>query len=159
VLYVLSRLLVCLTEHTARGIQIRWLPIMRAVSKRLAVVRALLLWQLCSCLLMALLALFFGVTASYSVLLGGLICLLPNCYFAYRAFQYEGARAAREIVKSFYRGEAGKLVLTALLFSAVFIGVKPLHPLALMCGYCVVLSLGWFVPLLHGKLSSKAATS
>jgi len=130
---------------------------MRAGNNRLAIVRALLLWQLVCCVFLALVALYFGVTASYSVLLGGFICLLPNCYFAYRAFQYEGARAAREIVKSFYRGEAGKMVLTALLFSAVFIWVKPLRPLALMGGYCGVLSMGWIVPLLHGKWKRKAA--
>lgn len=130
---------------------------MRAVRKRLAVVRALLVWQLLSCVILALIALFFGVTASYSVLLGGIICLIPNCYFAYRAFRYEGARAARQIVRSFYLGEAGKIVLTALLFSAVFLWVKPLQPLALMAGYCAAMSMSWFVPLLHGKGRGKHA--
>lgn len=127
-------------------------PVFRRVSgSRLAVVRAMLVWQLVCCVLLTLIALVFGITAAYSVLLGGLICLIPNCYFAYRTFQFEGARAAREIVKSFYRGEAGKLVLTSLLFAAVFMGVKPLNALALFCGYCAVLSISWVVPLLYEK--------
>lgn len=126
-------------------------PFRRVSGNRLAVVRALLVWQLVCCVLLAAAALLFGVTAAYSVLLGGLICLIPNCYFAYRAFQYEGARAAREIVKSFYRGEAGKLILTSLLFAGVFAGVKPLNALALFIGYCAVLSISWIVPLLYEK--------
>ncbi len=48
-----------------------------------------------------------GVVAGYSGLCGGLIALLPNMYFAHRAFRFPGARAAQAIVRSFYAGEAG----------------------------------------------------
>ncbi len=120
------------------------------------VVRALLIYQLAGCVLLSAAALAFGLTPAYSVLLGGLICVVPNCYFAYRTFKFRGARAAREIVRSFYAGEAGKLALTALLFAAVFIGVKPLNPLALFAGFCLVQMIGWIVPLIYSRAGSSA---
>jgi hypothetical protein len=48
-------------------------------------------------LLLAALALWQwqGVVAGYSGLCGGLIALLPNVYFAHRAFRFSGARAAK----------------------------------------------------------------
>lgn len=56
-----------------------------------------------------------GVVSGYSGLCGGLIAWLPNVYFAWKAFRFSGARAAQAIVKSFYAGEAGKMILTAVL--------------------------------------------
>ena len=116
--------------------------------KRLAIVRSLLLYQLAGCVVITVTALFFGVIAAYSVLLGGLICLVPNCYFAYRAFKFRGARAARDIVRSFYVGEAGKLMLTAILFAIVFSSVKPLNALALFLGFGAIQLVNWLVPIL-----------
>jgi len=84
----------------------------------------------------------FGWQTGYSVLLGGLIALLANVYFAFKAFRYFGARSARAIVQSFWAGEMGKLILTAALFALVFAAVKPLQPLALFTGYVLVLGTG-----------------
>ena len=145
---------------------------------RLAVVRALLVYQLAGCVVLSAVALVIarlfvgdpvdptvGLTApgtgfvlAYSVLLGGLICLVPNCYFAYRMFKFQGARAAREIVRSFYAGEAGKLALSALMFAAVFIGVRPLNPLALFAGFCLIQLVGWVVPLVFDRSGERTAT-
>ena len=75
-----------------------------------------------------------SVTA-YSTLLGGLIALGPNAYFARQAFKYHGARAATHVTAAFYKGEVGKLVLTAALFAAVFAGVRPLQVPALFAGF------------------------
>lgn len=120
---------------------------------RLKIVRSLLLYQLAGCVLLSALALWFGLTAAYSVFLGGLICLVPNCYFAYRAFKFRGARAAREIVRSFYVGEAGKLLLTAILFAIVFSSVKPLNALALFLGFAAIQLVNWLVPIMqHSRL-------
>ena len=84
----------------------------------------------------------FGRLTGYSMLLGGLIALLANVYFAFKAFRYFGARSARAIVQSFWAGEMGKLILTAALFALVFVAVKPLQPLALFTGYLLVLGTG-----------------
>ena len=89
-----------------------------------------------------------GSVAGYSGLLGGLIAWLPNLYFARKAFRYSGARSAQLIVRSCYAGEAGKLILTAVLFALTFAGVKPLAPLALFGLYLLTLAVSWFAPLL-----------
>lgn len=81
----------------------------------------------------------FGVVAGYSGLLGGLIALLANVFFAYKAFRYFGARSSKAIVQSFWSGEMGKLILTSVLFALVFVGVKPLQPVALFTGYLLAL--------------------
>jgi len=89
-----------------------------------------------------------GAVAGYSGLLGGLIVWLPNLYFAHKAFRFTGARAAQAIVRSFYAGEAGKLVLTSVLFALTFAGVKPLDALALFGAFLLTQSVNWFAPLL-----------
>ncbi len=86
--------------------------------------------------------------SGYSGLCGGLIAWLPNLYFAHKAFRFSGARAAQSIVRSFYAGEAGKLILTAVLFALAFVAVKPLEALALFGVFVLTQSVGWFAPLL-----------
>lgn len=102
-----------------------------------------LLSQLIVTLAVALvLWLFQGLAAGYSGLLGGLVALIPNCYFAFRVYRYSGARSARAIVGEFYSGEAGKLILTAVLFITVWLAVKPLVVAAVFGGYLAVLAVG-----------------
>ncbi|NLY57064.1 MAG: F0F1 ATP synthase subunit I [Gammaproteobacteria bacterium] len=102
-----------------------------------------LLLQLIVMLVVALvLWLFQGLTAGYSGLLGGLVALIPNSYFAFRVYRYSGARSARAIVGEMYFGEAGKLILTAVLFIAVWLAVKPLVVAAVFGGYLAVLAVG-----------------
>jgi ATP synthase protein I len=120
---------------------------MQQAGKRLRVIKLLLIWQFMAALGAGALALLVGPVAAWSALLGGLICWLPNCYFAFRAFRHKGARAAKKIVRSFYVGEAGKMAITVLLFAVVFTNVRPLHALALFAGYLAVQTLNWFVPL------------
>lgn len=79
-----------------------------------------------------------GWVAAYSAWLGGLTAVLPNVYFTYKAFQYFGARSIAVIVQSFWAGQMGKLILTALLFAVLFLGVKPLNVLAVFVGYILV---------------------
>ncbi|MTI12185.1 ATP synthase subunit I [Sansalvadorimonas verongulae] len=83
-----------------------------------------------------------------SALLGGLICLIPNAYLTVRAFSLSGARAAKSIVKEFYRGEAGKFVLTGLGFALAFSHVPSLHAVVLFSAFIVVQAVHWFAPLL-----------
>lgn len=90
----------------------------------------------------------WSIAAAYSALLGGVICLLPNAYFARRMFRHTGARAARQIVRSFYAAETGKLVFTAILFGVSFAAVKGLVAPALFLGFIAVQIVSWLVPLL-----------
>ncbi|MBJ9974455.1 F0F1 ATP synthase subunit I [Pseudomonas sp. S75] len=96
-----------------------------------------------------------GKVSGYSGLCGGLIGWLPNVYFAWKAFRFSGARAAPAIVKSFYAGEAGKLILTAVLFALTFAGVKPLAPLAVFGVFLLTLMVSWFAPLLMNTRLSR----
>lgn len=77
-----------------------------------------------------------GVVAK-SLLIGGLISVLPNAYFARQVFKYAGAAYARQVSQSFYRGEAGKFIATVGLFAATFALVKPLSPIAVFSAYLV----------------------
>jgi ATP synthase protein I len=104
---------------------------------------ALVLWQ------------WQGAVAGYSGLCGGLIAWLPNVYFAHKAFRFSGARAAQAIVRSFYAGEAGKLILTAALFTLTFAGVKPLAPLAVFAVFFMTQLVNWLSPLLIRKRLSR----
>ncbi|WP_245673251.1 F0F1 ATP synthase subunit I [Endozoicomonas ascidiicola] len=127
------------TVHTDRR-QYAWLqspPVYRVVVAQFAV---------CTVLTLALLPL--GTYFALSSLLGGLCCALPNAYFVGKAFRYRGARSAKQIVSSFYRGEAGKLVLTTVGFILIFTQVKPIEPLALFGAFVAVQSVSWFAPLL-----------
>lgn len=80
-----------------------------------------------------------------SYLSGGLIAVIPHLYFSVYAFRYMGARAAKDITQSFYRGEVGKYLLTLIGFAAVFIGVTPVDIAALFCGYGFMLLVQWWM--------------
>ena len=82
-----------------------------------------------------------SVTA-YSILLGGFISIVPNSYFAWKAFRYRGASKTPLIVKSFYAGETGKLIMTGIFFALVFGGIRPLNELAVILSFIITLFVG-----------------
>lgn len=87
-----------------------------------------------------------GLYAAVSALCGGFVCLIANMYFVFKAFTKSGARAAREIMKSFYIGEFIKLAIIASLFALIFSwgGVAALPVLITF----IAAQLGfWFAPL------------
>lgn len=98
--------------------------------------------------------LFFGKNEGISAMLGGLVALVPSILFAKKMFRYQGARAARQIVKSFYTGEALKILSTAILFTLVFVMYK-IAPLAFFFTYIVVLMNYWFAPLIFANKQNR----
>lgn len=108
---------------------------------RLSAFRVLLLQGLMTLAVAILCGVLWGMTASYSGLLGGLIALTTNAYFTHKAFRYFGARSAKAIIQSLWAGEMGKQILAAALFALVFVGVKPLAAGALFTGYILVLGV------------------
>lgn len=86
--------------------------------------------------------LFIGVTMAYSVMLGGLISALPNSYFALHAFKFQGARNAEKVVKSFIKGELGKIIFTVVLFALSFTLITNLNELALIIGFILTHFVG-----------------
>jgi len=75
--------------------------------------------------------LLFSNEVSINALAGGLAILVPNVIFAVLAFRHAGAQNAQNIVRSFYLGEALKILMTAGLLVCVFIWVEPIVPAAL----------------------------
>ncbi len=128
---------------------------MQQAEQRLQVIRQLLIWQLVGAFTVGLIALSWGQHAAIGAFFGGIIAWLPNCYFAYRAFRFRGARAARLIVRSFYAGAAGKMLLTAGLFALVFVNVRPLNAPAVFIGFATVQALNWMVPLVFAKRDAR----
>ncbi len=87
-----------------------------------------------------------GINAK-SALFGGLAALIPNGYFARKINQHKG-QEARKIVRSFYAGESGKLILTAILFALIFQDPK-INFLAVMTAYIAALTVFWFALLIR----------
>lgn len=75
--------------------------------------------QLAVLLLMTAVAMVFGVEIAGSVWVGGMTHLIPHAWFAYMAYRHTGARQVRRVVRGFYLGQVGKLILTAALVVAV----------------------------------------
>jgi len=114
-------------------------------------VKRLLKAQIFTSLLISLV--FFGLMgkkSGISAMLGGIVAIVPSALFAKNMFRYQGARAARQIVKSFYFGEALKILSTAILFALVFIVYK-VAPLAFFFTYIMVLMTYWLAPLLFAN--------
>jgi ATP synthase protein I len=88
---------------------------------------------------------FWDPTLAVSVLLGGLLQLLPSAYFCWYAFRVMGAAQAPLALQQLYRGEVGKFSLTILGFGLVFWLVKPLHSPALFCAYCAMTVSYWYL--------------
>jgi ATP synthase protein I len=89
----------------------------------------------------SVLILTFDAVWAYSVLSGGLIAVLPQAYFAARAFRWRGARSAQAIAKSSYAGVVGKFVFSAAGFAAVFALLRPIAGLAVFAGYLAMLMI------------------
>jgi len=80
-----------------------------------------------------------------SVLAGGLISALSNGYFAVQAFRYQGAENADKVVRSFLKGEIGKIVIAILLFALSFNFLEDLNVVALFSGFLFAHLIGIWV--------------
>ena len=105
--------------------------------------RLLLKWQAALAVVLTALALLKGREAAIAMGLGAGIAIAGSLYFALQAFRHAGARQAPQIVRSFYKGEAGKFIITVLLFAAVFVGVRPLQAGWLLTGFILEQLVVW----------------
>ena len=87
--------------------------------------------------ILLLLIIPLGWVIFYSVLLGVFLVIIPQAYFAYRVFQYQGAQFAHFVLRSFYIGEAVKIVLTGAGFAVIFVWVHPLNVFAMLLAFWV----------------------
>ena len=130
-----------LNKQTARGAQIPKPPILKIYGIQCA---ALLL--VCAGLSVV------DWTTAYSALLGGLLSIGPNTYFACSAFRYSGAGAAANVARSIYRGEVLKFVFSAVLFALVFVMVKPLAAGTLFTAFILTTVINTILIVSLGRL-------
>ena len=76
-----------------------------------------------------------GHIAGYSALLGSLTCVIPNAFLALRLVVPRRDPGASALIRAAYIGELGKLAITVLMFSLVFVLVRPLAAVALFSGF------------------------
>jgi len=121
---------------------------LRLASKRLSTVSKIISYQILMIIVMtAGFALAGGRPYALSAILGGAAAFIPNLYFALRVHRSAG-QEARKIVRSFYAGESGKLLLTAALFFIIF-QLPNIEIFPLLAVYMAVLSVFWFALLMR----------
>jgi ATP synthase protein I len=91
-------------------------------------------------LLVGILSLEDRLTA-LSALAGGMIQIIPQAWFSRQAFKYTGARQMDLVLRSMYRGEFGKVVLTATMFAVVFTLDKQWNYIALFTAFLLMIPL------------------
>ncbi len=89
----------------------------------------------------------WGLSYAISALVGGVIGIIPNFIFAYKAFRFAGAKSSKLVVESFFSGVKLKMVVTALLFSLAFKFLVIL-PLPFFSMFCLVMAMPLFTPLI-----------
>lgn len=110
----------------------------------LPAVKKVALYQLALLLPAAVALLGWDAVVAYSALLGGLIQIIPQAWFALQAFRYAGARRVQSIVSAMYWGETGKVVLSAVLFTTTFLMISPLNVGALFSSFVIMILVQWF---------------
>jgi len=89
---------------------------------------------------------FWDTSYATSILIGGAVVIIPNSFFALKAFRYAGARASKKVMTSFFSGVKIKLVLTAILFTLAF-KLFVIEPVPFLISFCSILALPLFTPL------------
>jgi len=115
---------------------------------KLSIVTKIVLAQLFIVSLVMAIFLVFSDSISFkSSFYGGLAALIPNLYFARKINKHKG-QEARMIVRSFYAGESGKLVMTALIFGLIFQDSE-LNIISMSITYISALTVFWFALLIR----------
>jgi len=83
-------------------------------------------------------ALLFGLVPGYSALLGGLVSLLSNAYFARKVLADKGASSAGHVMLVFYWAEIVKIAMAAVLIAALCASIEDINVMALIAGFFVV---------------------
>lgn len=108
-------------------------------------VKTLLMFQMGLMVMMAVLSgVVSGEKGLYSAFLAGVTCILSTLVFALIAFRKSGAKIAPSIVRAFYRAEAIKWLVTAVLLMLIFAFI-PIAPSVFFATFCVMQLSYWVV--------------
>lgn len=88
-----------------------------------------------------------GRASAAAAALGGLTCLLPGAWFAWRVFGADPSDP-NAMLRALYRGEGAKLAAIAVAFVAIFRGWPEVPPEPLVLTFVAVQTVHWFAPLL-----------
>lgn len=89
------------------------------------------------------------VEAALSMLVGGLVCFLPNLYLYRRVFSFFGATQSKLIVRALYWGETVKIILTVLFFVVALL-IPWALPMWIFIGYISAQVGFWAAPIYIG---------
>lgn len=102
------------------------------------------------CIAASLLSLL-DLEIGYSAFLGGVVYLVPMAYLAQRTFSERRKKITEETagraLADLYIGQIWKMVISAMLFAAIFVLVKPLSPFSLFGSYIAMQVLGWWLQM------------
>lgn len=89
----------------------------------------------------------FGYEFAKSAFLGSLVGIIPNLFFAYKAFKYAGATASKKVIDSFFSGVKQKMIMMAVLLSLTlkFVNILPLPFFGM---FCLVMALPLITPFI-----------
>ena len=113
-----------------------------------AIIRIIILQIVATFVLSIIFWLFNDGIAGYSAFFGGIISVIPNVFLAARLIA--SPKNAQAVMKAAYIGEAGKIILTFLLFGVVFAVVKSLDAKFLFISFIIVQFI-ISIELLRGK--------
>jgi len=118
-------------------------------------IKQILIWQWLATFCIAAILFVVKRDLALTALLGGMICALPNMYFARQLFTKRRIAEAGLLLRSAYIAEIIKLGLAIALMAIVLINYKEVHPITLFVTYFIAHSCMWAVPLLKQLSSNK----
>lgn len=125
----------------------RVVPVTLLAQLGVGVTVALLLWVL------------LGGVYGVSALAGGLACVVPNAFLAARLLGPAAGAGAATLKRALWVGEAGKLAMTVLAFTAIFASGWPVSAPAVFGGYIAAQLVVMGALLLGGGASGTTVKS
>lgn len=87
-----------------------------------------------------------GLELASSAFIGGLICILPNAYLAYKLTARRTADP-QKLINTLYTAEISKILITGALFAVVFATQEWIQPAALLGGFGIAQLTHWLTPV------------
>lgn len=87
-----------------------------------------------------------GSGVALSALMGGLICIVPNLYLAWKLTARQSVDP-NKLGANLFAAELGKILITATLFALVFATQEWIQPVALLGGFGLAQLTHWVTPL------------
>ena len=117
-------------------------------------IHQILMWQWLITLFIAVSLFVANRELALSAFLGGLVCALPNMYFAQQLYKRRIA-VAPTLLRSAFVAEFVKMALAVALLAIVLINYKEVQPIALFATYFIVHSCMWAAPLFTHLVTTK----